>query len=78
MVNLDPANDALPYPARVDVSELVHLEEVMEELRLGPNGGLLYCMDYLRTNLDWLKEKLAPLEKGKSKGYFFCFSSVHA
>jgi len=31
----------------------------MEELSLGPNGGLLYCMEYLEENLDeWLGEQL--------------------
>ena len=39
IINLDPANDVLPYTAAVDVSELVCLETVMEELKLGPNGG---------------------------------------
>jgi hypothetical protein len=39
VVNLDPANDELPYDAAVDISELVALEEVMEHYRLGPNGG---------------------------------------
>eukprot|EP00878_Enallax_costatus_P013672 GHUV01014296.1.p1 GENE.GHUV01014296.1~~GHUV01014296.1.p1 ORF type:complete len:362 (+),score=111.59 GHUV01014296.1:348-1433(+) len=63
IINLDPANDVLPYTAAVDVSELVCLETVMEELKLGPNGGMLYCMDYLTANIDWLKEKLELLEK---------------
>ncbi|PNH07274.1 GPN-loop GTPase 2 [Tetrabaena socialis] len=38
IVNLDPANDALPYEAAVDIADLVCLEEVMAELKLGPNG----------------------------------------
>ena len=31
----------------VDVRELVELEDVMEaeDLRLGPNGGLVFCME---------------------------------
>lgn len=29
-----------------DIRELVSLEDVMEELGLGPNGGLMYCMEY--------------------------------
>lgn len=29
-----------------DIRELVSLDDVMEELGLGPNGGLLYCMEY--------------------------------
>ncbi|CAA2985828.1 GPN-loop GTPase 3 isoform X3 [Olea europaea var. sylvestris] len=31
----------------------------MEELGLGPNGGLIYCMEHLEENLDdWLTEEL--------------------
>ncbi|GIL83486.1 hypothetical protein Vretimale_11163 [Volvox reticuliferus] len=70
IVNLDPANDMLPYEAAVDIADLACLEEVMAELKLGPNGGLLYCMDYLAKNLDWLLEKLAPLEQ---EDYYFLF-----
>jgi GTPase SAR1 family protein len=39
VVNLDPANDMLPYECAVDLADLVSLEEVMERLTLGPNGG---------------------------------------
>lgn len=31
----------------------------MEELGLGPNGGLIYCMEFLVNNMDWLEEELA-------------------
>lgn len=34
------------------------------ELGLGPNGGLVYCLDYLEQNMDWLRQQLEPLEKG--------------
>lgn len=57
VVNMDPANEGLPYPCQVDVSELVTLDDVMEGLKLGPNGGLLYCMEYLQANIDWLENK---------------------
>ncbi|GBF89287.1 GPN-loop GTPase [Raphidocelis subcapitata] len=70
LVNLDPANDQLPYTPAVDVSELVCLESVMEELGLGPNGGLVYCIEFLEANLDWLAERLAPLE---AEGAYFIF-----
>lgn len=40
VVNLDPANDALPYECAVDIGELVSLHEVQEKLNLGPNGGM--------------------------------------
>ncbi|XP_072317298.1 GPN-loop GTPase 2 [Eucyclogobius newberryi] len=58
VVNMDPANEGLPYTCDVNVSELVTLDDVMEGLKLGPNGGLLYCMEYLQANLDWLENKL--------------------
>jgi len=65
VVNLDPGNDMLPYDCAVDVMDLVKLEEVMDELELGPNGGLVYCMEYIEQNLDWLQEKLATECKDK-------------
>ena len=41
VINLDPANDCLPYEASVDIRDLVSLEEVIASLGLGPNGGEL-------------------------------------
>uniref|UniRef100_A0A803MYR1 GPN-loop GTPase 2 n=1 Tax=Chenopodium quinoa TaxID=63459 RepID=A0A803MYR1_CHEQI len=63
IINLDPANDALPYDCAVNIEELVNLSDVMNEHSLGPNGGLVYCMDYLEKNVDWLESKLKPLLK---------------
>lgn len=34
----DPAAEAFGYPVSVDVRDLVALEDVMEEMNLGPNG----------------------------------------
>mmetsp|Transcript_13909 Transcript_13909/g.19902 ORF Transcript_13909/g.19902 Transcript_13909/m.19902 type:complete len:237 (-) Transcript_13909:65-775(-) len=34
----------------------------MEELGLGPNGSLMYCMDYLLNNMDWLEDELQKFE----------------
>ncbi|TFK49243.1 hypothetical protein OE88DRAFT_1662676 [Heliocybe sulcata] len=61
VVNLDPANDNIPYPCAVDVSSLITLDDVMEEHGLGPNGGMLYCMEYLEANYDWLESRLKEL-----------------
>ena len=30
----------------------------MEEYELGPNGGLVYCMEYLLMNMDWFQEEV--------------------
>ena len=58
IINLDPANDILPYKADIDISDLITLSDVMDNLKLGPNGGLIYCMEFLEKNLDWLKTEL--------------------
>lgn len=56
--NLDPANDNIPYEASVDVRELVNVDEVMEREELGPNGGVLWAMEEVEANIDWLVERL--------------------
>lgn len=56
----------------MDICELVSLEAVQSELGLGPNGGLVYCMDYLEANLDWLRHKLEPLEAGERRRQGSC------
>lgn len=61
IVNLDPANERVPYECSIDIGELVCLETVMAELNLGPNGGMIYCMEYLAKNMDWLHERLQAL-----------------
>ncbi|KIY65209.1 cytoplasmic protein [Cylindrobasidium torrendii FP15055 ss-10] len=61
IVNLDPANDNIPYPCAIDIADLVSLSHVQQEYGLGPNGGMLFCMEYLEANYDWLEEKLQQL-----------------
>ncbi|CAM9475789.1 unnamed protein product, partial [Choristocarpus tenellus] len=63
VINLDPANygEGLPYEAELDIGDLVSLESVMAEFDLGPNGAMLYCLEYLDKNEDWLVEKLSKL-----------------
>ncbi|PGH00111.1 hypothetical protein GX51_06010 [Blastomyces parvus] len=60
-VNLDPAAESFSYEPDLDIRELITLEDVMEELGLGPNGGLMYCFEFLLQNLDFLTEALDPL-----------------
>lgn len=47
IVNLDPANESMSYNPDIDIRKLIVLEEVMEQYNLGPNGALLYCMEFL-------------------------------
>ncbi|KAL4874806.1 GPN-loop GTPase [Aspergillus karnatakaensis] len=62
-VNLDPAAESFHYDPDLDIRELITLEDVMEELGLGPNGGLIYCFEFLLQNLDFLSEALDPLSE---------------
>ncbi|CDM31381.1 Uncharacterised protein family, ATP binding [Penicillium roqueforti FM164] len=61
VVNLDPANDKTSYPCALDVRDLVRLEDIMEEDKLGPNGGVLYALEELENNFDWLENGLKEL-----------------
>lgn len=65
----DPANDVVPYECGIDIRELVSLEKVMDELKLGPNGGLMYCMEYIEKNIDWLYQRIIT----KFKDYYLLF-----
>ena len=60
-VNLDPAADDFAYEPDADIKELISLDDVMEDLHLGPNGGLIKCFEFLLDNLDWLTEKIEPV-----------------
>ncbi|RYP02950.1 hypothetical protein DL764_005476 [Monosporascus ibericus] len=60
-INLDPAAETFEHTPDLDIRELISLEDVMEEMGLGPNGGLIYCLEFLMENLDFLTEALEPL-----------------
>lgn len=62
-VNLDPAAETFSYEPDLDIRDLITLEDVMEELELGPNGGLIYCFEFLLQNLDFLTDALDPLSE---------------
>ena len=49
---IDTEND-LPYEVLLDIcNSVVNLSSVMKQLGLGPNGGLVYCMEYLEAHCD--------------------------
>ena len=60
-INLDPAAEEFVHEPDLDIKELISLEDVMEEMGLGPNGGLIYCFEFLLENLDFLTEAIDPL-----------------
>jgi hypothetical protein len=74
VVNLDPANDQTSYPCAIDVRDLIKLEDIMEEDSLGPNGGVLYALEELEQNIEWLEEGLSEL--GEDYVLFDCPGQV--
>lgn len=60
-INLDPAAESFEHTPDLDIKELISLRDAMEEVGLGPNGGLIYCFEFLMENLDWLTEALDSL-----------------
>jgi len=69
VVNLDPGNDVLPFKVDVDISELITVSDVMDRLKLGPNGALLYCMDFIEENFDefLIKQIESAVENANTK-----------
>eukprot|EP00158_Paraphelidium_tribonemae_P001317 Partr_v1_DN24240_c0_g1_i2_m36856 putative GPN-loop GTPase 3 len=57
-VNLDPAAEKLHHEPSIDIRDLISVPDVMEELQLGPNGGLMFCMEYFMDNIEWFEDEL--------------------
>ncbi|KAI4151681.1 MAG: hypothetical protein LQ341_000856 [Variospora aurantia] len=74
VVNLDPANEHTSYPCALDIRSLVTLEEVMADEALGPNGGVLYALEELEHNVEWLQRGLDSL--GEDYVLFDCPGQV--
>uniref|UniRef100_A0AAG5D512 GPN-loop GTPase 2 n=1 Tax=Anopheles atroparvus TaxID=41427 RepID=A0AAG5D512_ANOAO len=62
IVNLDPANDNMEYHSAVDIMQLISVQDAMEQFKLGPNGALIYCMEFLETNFQWLLDQLKAID----------------
>lgn len=58
VANLDPAAEVYEYDAAFDVRDFISLDETMKATGLGPNGGLVDCMEQLIANDEWLHEQL--------------------
>ncbi|KAK4054369.1 hypothetical protein OIO90_003602 [Microbotryomycetes sp. JL221] len=65
IVNLDPAAPKPPYPSSIGISDLISLQDAMDAHHLGPNGAMLYCLEYLEANIDWLENELDKVMRAK-------------
>lgn len=62
IVNIDPANENMEYTPAINIADLIKLDEVMSIHKLGPNGALIYCMEFLEANIDWLIKRILCLK----------------
>lgn len=63
LINLDPAAENFVHQPSKDIRDLISVDEVMEELHYGPNGGLIYALEYmLNENIDWLQDELGEYQ----------------
>ena len=58
ILNLDPGAEWLPYSPDIDVRDYVTLSEVMEQYKLGPNGGLIVAVDLTINYLEGFKDEI--------------------
>jgi len=69
IVNLDPANDCLVYKPSIDLSELVTVQKIMKDGRLGPNGAVIHCIEVLNENCGWLYDNIVTLVQAELERY---------
>ena len=72
--NVASTNTALPYTAIYDVCiEAVNLKSVMKQMQLGPNGALIYCMEYIELHADEIIEAILARSTGQMNDAYYIF-----
>ena len=52
IINLDPAVYSVPYEPNIDIRDTINYKNVMKQYKLGPNGGILTCLNLFSTKFD--------------------------
>ncbi|RPA75392.1 hypothetical protein BJ508DRAFT_418140 [Ascobolus immersus RN42] len=52
ILNLDPAVRTLPFSVNIDIRDSINYKEVMSTYNLGPNGGIMTCLNLFATKVD--------------------------
>ena len=63
VINLDPANDRTNYPCALDIRDFTKLEDIMESMNLGPNGGIMQALEEIEDSLDDFVDMVESLGK---------------
>uniref|UniRef100_A0A7S2ZPY7 GPN-loop GTPase n=1 Tax=Rhodosorus marinus TaxID=101924 RepID=A0A7S2ZPY7_9RHOD len=69
LLNLDPAVLNVPYRANIDIRDSIKYKNVMEQYRLGPNGGILTCLNLFAAQFQTVLE-LAEKRRNQFKYMF--------
>nr|CDS34102.1 ribosomal RNA methyltransferase [Hymenolepis microstoma] len=62
VINLDPAAEYFAYAPSSDIREFIQVDDVMDCIQMGPNGGLIFCMEQLCTELGWIDDMIGEEE----------------
>lgn len=58
-INLDPANFIQKEDSfDIDIRDLISLEDVSNNIKLGPNASIMFIFDFLKENIEWLLSKI--------------------
>ena len=57
-MNLDPAVENCSINNAVDIRSVYPLEKIMNQERLGPNGGLMKCLELLTNDSEWWSDSI--------------------
>lgn len=69
--NFDPGSNFQSKKADIDLCRLVFSQEITTELHLGPNGAIIFTIEYLEKNLDWLEKKIEILNSPRDSFKLF-------
>ncbi|MGQ9759313.1 MAG: ATP/GTP-binding protein [Candidatus Methanomethylicaceae archaeon] len=61
-VNLDPGVLWLPYGPEVDIRDYINYDRMVEDLKLGPNGALVACVDAAVNHVQEMREEVERLD----------------
>ncbi|XP_065322258.1 GPN-loop GTPase 1-like isoform X2 [Gordionus sp. m RMFG-2023] len=70
IVNLDPAVYNTPYKCNIDIRDIIKYKEVMHKYNLGPNGGIMTCLNLFVTKFNQVVDIIAT-KKGQNKYVIF-------
>lgn len=61
IINMDPANEEFSPDTAFSITEFITVDSVMDQFNLGPNGALIYCMEWILDHCDEIFNALIQL-----------------